>query len=97
MADPKTLPEVTRFVVKLPTRFASQPSELRERLQSSFPSRAFSLELCDDADLKRIALVPVMEDAQGRAHLCRLPERSLIARMHQVINDFFMATRIRPA
>jgi hypothetical protein len=97
MVDPRELPEVTRFVVKVPTPFALHARELQDCLKSSFPNRTFTLELCEDQGTKRIALVPVMEDAHGRAHLCRAPARSLLARIHDVANAFALNTCSTPA
>lgn len=87
MTDAIALPEVTRFVVRLPSTQTVEPQELRRQLCESFPGRTFSIERSQDLAQQRITLLPVMEDATGRAHICRQPERSLLIKIYEALNE----------
>ena len=80
------LPEVTRFVVKVPIQLNIHQVRLSRCLNDAFPAKSFSFEMTN-ASAKTIALVPIMEDCKGRAHLCRAPERSLVYRIYETITD----------
>jgi hypothetical protein len=90
------LPEVTRFVVKVPAQMADHRVALTRCLNSTFPARSFSCEIVRDTS-DSVTLIPVMEDAEGRAHLCRAPERSMVCRIYGIIEDFLMKAEVNPA
>jgi hypothetical protein len=90
------LPEVTRFVVKVPVEMADHRADLTRCLNSTFPARTFSCEIARDKS-DSLTLIPVMEDAEGRAHLCRAPERSMVCRIYEIIEDFLTKAEVNPA
>lgn len=85
MGMQQTLPQVTQFVIKTPEEVISHQDDLRSFLTKIFPDKIFRLEATKE---QKFSLIPIMADQVGKATLCRLPDRSLVAEIFEALNEF---------
>lgn len=81
------LPEVTSYVVRIPLTSSITSHNLQAKLKAEFPELNFRFERMLDTSKLGIMLIPVMEDAYGRAHICRPPDRTTLLRIHRLFEE----------